>query len=118
MTTNPLEKFDKSLEKFVEDKFDNVVYGKNENIFERNARRQKEKEADMKTYGKCDGRAVTWVPGIYAYKNIRETLKNTDYTRKEKISRCSLFLAGELALDAIRIGTIYGLYEINRYVNG
>jgi len=97
---NLLARLVKTKEKFVDD----LVYGKKEDIFIRNAR-------NSKYEGKCIDRTVAaWLPGWFAYVYIKKDLANPEYTKKQKIISCVNDISIELTLDAIRVGCCYGVY--------
>ncbi len=89
---------------------DDIVYGKDEDIFLRNARNIKFK----KQYS--NSLATAWLPGYFAYVNIRDGIKNQELTKKQKIGICVISLSLELVLDAVRFGSIYSLYKLDNYL--
>ncbi len=102
MTNNPLTQFENRKEKFIDD----LVHGKNEDIFVRNAR----KKEFEKTYG-GPRQLVAWIPGMFAYGAIKKDIRNPNYTTTEKIASCAIDIILELGLDAARIGCLYGIYK-------
>jgi len=99
------------LDKKQEDLIDNITHGKNEDIFVRNARR---KEFEKKYNNR---HLAAWMPGWYAYVNIKEDIKNPEWTKTEKAISCGFTIVHEIILDAARLGAIYGLYKWIDYLH-
>jgi hypothetical protein len=59
---------------------------------------------------------ITLVPGLFGYGRIKENLKNPEFTKKEKAAICTLYVGLELILDAVRIGSVYGIYRLYDYL--
>ena len=108
MVFNAFKKFDKKLENSIED----LVYGK-EDIFIRNARRLKFEER----YGTkfADSGVMLWVPGWVAYKNIKLSLKNKEYTTKQKIASIGIDIGLGLIFEITKFGAIYGGIKLVAY---
>ena len=102
----PLTRLDKAQETFI----DNLVYGKEEDVFVRHARKREFKEK----YG--NRHLAAWLPGWYAYVNIRDDIKNPELTTKQKVALCAVDVGLELVLDAVRVGCVYGLYKFADYL--
>ena len=97
----------------IEDFIENIFYGKDEDRWERYARRKEKKEFERKYGGK---HTLVWVPGLFAYSRIKEDLKIPEFTKKEKAIFCAVDIGCELVLDAIKIGCIYGAYRFYDYL--
>lgn len=89
---------------------DNLVYGKDEDVFVRNARRNKFQEK----YG--DRNLAAWLPGWVAYVNIRDNIRNPELTTKQKVALYAIDIGVELVLDAVRVGCVYGVYKFADYL--
>ena len=100
----------KKINNFIDD----IIYGKDEDIFVRSARNRASKEEIKEKFG--DVRVAAWVPGICAYVWMRDHIKNPELTKKEKFYLCAIDLGIELGLNAIRFGIIYGTFEFNKYL--
>lgn len=95
----------------IQSHLDDLVYGKDEDIFVRHAR-DKSLERD---YG--DIRVTCWIPGLYAYVGMKKTLRNPNLTAKEKASRCAIDASIEIGLNVWRAGCIYGSYSFLMYLH-
>jgi hypothetical protein len=106
---NLIKKIDKKISNFI----DNLVYGK-EDIFMKNARRREFE----RMYGNkfVDAETMIWIPGWFAYANIKELLKDKEYTTKQKIGIVSLSVGCDLIKDAFEFGGLYGLYKLGDFV--
>ncbi|MCB9358378.1 hypothetical protein H6503_00445 [Candidatus Woesearchaeota archaeon] len=93
----------------IDDAFDRVFHGE-ETQMERYARRRE----FANKYG--EGRFNHWIPGLYAYVNIRETLQKDDLSKRQKATEIGMALTGELALNVIRVGAIYTIYRLHNYL--
>ena len=107
MTEDFLDKLDKTERDFIDD----IIYSKDENLFIRHARRKVFDE----TYGNIF--LAPWIPGLFAYANIKKYANDTKITRKEKIIMYTGSISGELILSVFRVGAVYGTYELIVYLN-
>ena len=97
---NLFKKLDKKTDKTI----DYLVHGKDEDIFLRNARKNKFNEQ----YG--NRHVAAWLPGWFAYTNIKKDIRNPTYTKTQKIFSCAIDIGLELTLDAVKVGCCYGVY--------
>lgn len=100
--TNVLQKANRRLDNTI----DNIVYGRDEDGFVRNARRME----DRQKFG--NRRLAVWVPGYKAYFGIKHTLNNQDLTKMQKVGYCTLYVALQLVLDGVKVAGVYGLYQL------
>lgn len=101
MSDNLLEK----LDKIQSGSWSDLIFGKDEDIFVRNARR---KEINNE-YGSMY--KVGIIPGWFAYVSIKKVLENSEFTIKQKTALCSYAIGGELFLDGVKTGIVYIFYK-------
>lgn len=94
----------KKLDKETDRAIDDLVRGRDEDIFIRHARKTRFNEQ----YG--NRHVVAWAPGWFAYTNIKKDLRNPDYTKTQKIISCAIDIGLELTLDFVKVGCCYGVY--------
>lgn len=100
--TKQYNKIGIAVENFVDD----LIFGKDEDIFIRYKRREEFYDALV------GSTAVTFVPGLYAYRAIKYFLKNPSLKTKEKIALCAEHLAAECVRDGLLISVPYLMYKL------
>lgn len=103
---NLFQKFERKKEEFI----DNLIYGKDEDRWVRYARKRDFREK----YG--NPFIAAWTPGLIAYVNIRDYLRNSKFTKKEKAVLCITAVGCELILDVVKVGGIYLCYKLTKYL--
>lgn len=107
--SSALRRFSKRAENFIDD----MVYGKDENIIERNARQQ----AFEKKYGNVFITAI--MPVWYNYVNIRDVVKDPELTKGERFFLCTKYVGVEVAMDVVRVSGVlcmYGAFELGKNI--